>query len=423
MASIDHDTAGSTAGAESVGTAKSQMMRLEDRYIQLLEEKIKRLEQETTQFPSLPAKVNPTAPTLSLDETSDKGKEGNVETEQNKKEGEEPSEETEQDKKKSQGKEKARNSKVRYVHRKKTAFGHDEEEVDQWDNTKSSEAEAEDVPTITWRRTQPVNDSSDVKQELIIESKILKNALSAVLDKTDEMTFDTSEVGIQAPYAILYHNETKLRKYADDEANAAAKPEIDLLLAALQQEQKSLRKDIEAYKNNRTITFDLLWALFYPGCRVVQKIMGEPQQFVVSHILHFDNDEDRWHMFVAGIDYNGEAFLPVGRTVSLKQFSGSKPITELAVYPTEYWKDPKGMVHVKISHLTLIDDITDDSTDSTVLVERLEKRGKIFENLCLAKLERRHREYTGLAITAGSIEMARDDDRDVCVPRHDILPC
>lgn len=55
--------------------------------------------------------------------------------------------------------------------------------------------------------------------------------------------------------------------------------------------------------------------------------------------------------------------------------------------------------------------------DSSVLVERLQKRGKIFENLCLAKLEKRHRQYTGVAITAGSIEMARDDDRDVCFPR------
>lgn len=71
----------------------------------------------------------------------------------------------------------------------------------------------------------------------------------------------------------------------------------------------------------------------------------------------------------------------------------------------------------------MIDDETDDSLDSAVLVERLEKRGKIFEDLCLAKLERRHRQYSGVAITAGSIEMARDDDRDVCHPRFHIEIC
>jgi hypothetical protein len=48
-----------------------------------------------------------------------------------------------------------------------------------------------------------------------------------------------------------------------------------------------------------------------------------------------------------------------------------------------------------------------------VLAERLEKRGKSFQDLCLAKLDKRHRQYSGIAITAGSIEMARDDDRDV----------
>lgn len=368
MTGVEENTAEKSAGAEQPAEAKTQLLRVEERYIQLLEEKIKRLELEVAHGRLASENDASKNPSSSKSDSGEKTQDEEKGTEKDKKQGlkesedieskedKEKTEEKEKDKieekekekseekekEKTEEKEKARNSKVRYVHRKETAFGHDEEEVDQWDSTKSLEAEAEDVPTITWRRTQPVNDSGDVKQELIIESKILKNALSDVLGKTDEMTFDTTEVAIQAPYAILYHNEHKLREYAEDEANATAKPEIDILLAALQQEQKSLRKDIEAYKNNRTITFDLLWALFYPGCRVVQKIMGEPQQFVVSHLLHFENDEDRWHMFVAGIDYNGEAFLPVGRTVSVKQFSGSKPISELTVYPTEYWRDPKG---------------------------------------------------------------------------------
>lgn len=416
MTSEAQDTAGATAGADETQELSSKMLRLEQRYIQLLEEKIKRLEQEARQDRSASEADTSKIPASSELESSDKTENEEGASGKGKKTTSEGSGETDSEKERenNEDKDKTRKSKVRYVHRKKTAFGHDEEEVDQWDNTKNSEAEVEDAPTITWRRTQSVNDSGDVKQELIIESKILKNALSNVLGKTDEMTFDTTEVAIQAPYAILYHNEHKLRKYADDEENAAAKPEIDILLSSLQQEQKSLRKDIEAYKNNRTITFDLLWALFYPGCRVVQKIMGEPQQFVVSHLLHFENEEDRWYMFVAGIDYNGEAFLPVGRTVGIKQFSGSKPISELTVYPTEYWRDPKGtsLLYCLVTQLTEIS--ADDSIDSSVLIERLQKRGKIFESLCLAKLEKRHRQYTGAAITAGSIEMARDDDRDVC---------
>lgn len=323
---------------------ETQRLKLEERYIKLLEEKIKRLEQEATKISSSTERDDPSAPPSPTQEKGDKDQDRDKAAEETKKGEGEQSEATELNKEKEQDKEKLRNPKVRYVHRKKTAFGHDEEEVDEWDNTKSSEAEVEDVPTITWRRTQPANDSGAAKQELIIESKILKNALSEVLGKTDEMTFDTSEVAIPAPYAILYHSEDKLRKYSENEANSAAKPDIDILLASLHKEQKSLRTDIAAYKNNRTITFDLLWALFYPGCRVVQKIMGEVQQFVVSHILHFENDEDHWRMFVAGIDYNGEAFLPVGRTVSVKQFSGSKAITELTVYPTEYWRDPKSKI-------------------------------------------------------------------------------
>jgi hypothetical protein len=233
---------------------------------------------------------------------------------------------------------------VRYLQCKTTAFGYDEQEVDDWDTTKSSEIEAEDAPTITWRRTQSASNSSPPKQELVIESKVLENALSEVLAKTGEMAFNASEVAFSAPYAILYHSEDKLRKYAENEANAAAKPEIDILLTSLHKEQRALRKEITAYKNKRIITHELLWALFYPGCRVVQRIMGEMQQFVVSHILNFGRDDDRWNMFVAGIDYDGEEFLPVGRMVSIKPFSGNKEITELPVYPTEFWRDPKSKI-------------------------------------------------------------------------------
>jgi hypothetical protein len=346
MAAVIHDAPEATA--ETAGIESPSIARLEERYIKLLEEKIERLEREATQVQAQAAPDKEDSHDLPSSKREDvkKNQDGDTKAPQDKKVDEKQTKESEKIEGKDQEKAKTRKSKIRYVHRKKTGFCHDEEEVEQWDNTKSSEAEAEDAPTITWRRTQPANDTSAMKQELIIESKVLKDALNEVLGKTDEISFDTSEVAIQAPYPILYHNEDKLRKYADNEANAAAKPDIDTRLAALQQEQKSLRKDIDAYKNNGAITFDLLWALFYPGCRVVQNIMGEPQQFVVSHILHYENDEDRWHMFVAGIDFDGEAFLPVRMTVTIKQFSGSKPIFDLPVHPTEYWRDLKGMIRV-----------------------------------------------------------------------------
>jgi hypothetical protein len=41
------------------------------------------------------------------------------------------------------------------------------------------------------------------------------------------------------------------------------------------------------------------------------------------------------------------------------------------------------------------------------------ERGRLYEGLCTAKLEKRHRPYHGMAITAGAIEMAKDDDKDV----------
>jgi hypothetical protein len=56
---------------------------------------------------------------------------------------------------------------------------------------------------------------------------------------------------------------------------------------------------------------------------------------------------------------------------------------------------------------------TEDTQTPEKLEERLIERGKIFEKLCRAELEKRHRPYEGMAITAGVIEVAKDDGKDV----------
>lgn len=299
-----------------IADGKSDVTRVEERYIQLLEEKIKRLE-EAAEAGKASSKALPDSSTD--EETKDKNGED-------------------------KGKPKA--SRIRYVHRTKTLFSTDDKDlgVDEWNNAKSKDEHDTDAPVITWRRTQH-RDGKAADNELLIESSVLKDALSKIFGRGDGITFDTSEVAIDAPYSILYHNEDKLRKYAEDEANAAAKPEIELLLESLHLEQKASRKDIDAYKKNDTITYEFLWAIFYPGCRVVQRVMGQPQLLVVLYALTrepYNGSEDVWEMDILGIDWNGEEFLPASRTVKIKRFTGPKAISELEVYPLKYWKSTRG---------------------------------------------------------------------------------
>jgi hypothetical protein len=319
---VGTDVAGTEVNPATVDTqiseGKTNVMRMEERYIQCLEEKIKRLE-EAAQTTTSSSVASPTSPT----DEDDKDKE---------KDGED--------------KEKAKPSRIRYVHRTRTLFSTDDRDlgVDEWNYAKSKDEHDTDAPVITWRRTQRGDDKT-ADNQLLIESNILRDALSKIFGRADGITFDTSEVAIDAPYSILYHNEDKLRKYAENEANAAAKTEIELLLESLQREQKASRKDIDAYKKNDTITYEFLWAIFYPGCRVVQRVMGQPQLLVVLDAYTggpYNGSEDVWEMDVLGIDWNGEEFLPASRTVKIKRFTGPKAISELEVYPLRYWKSTRG---------------------------------------------------------------------------------
>jgi hypothetical protein len=318
-------------------STKNKVMTLEERYIKLLEEKIERLEREALHTPDATSSSDSSASAELLPD--DKG-EGKDKKEKNK-EGQDGDDDSDSDK--DEEDDKKETAKVRYVERKHTLFDYNDtfKKRSEWDRN-SDDDDIADAPVITWRRTQ-YSDDKTVRQ-LLIESTALRTALKEILDESVEITFDTHEVAIRAPYTILYHSEEKIRKYAEDPANAAVKPDIDILLDEIEQEQKAARKDIAAYKKNGIITFEFLWALFYPGCRVIMTVMEEPQMFVVADQLPQSPyaDEETFRMFVFAIDWDGNEFQPVGRLVVIKKFTATKGIMELEVCPVEYWKDSKG---------------------------------------------------------------------------------
>jgi hypothetical protein len=318
-------------------STKDKVVSLEERYIKLLEEKIERLEREALQTPATTSSSESSASAEPLSDNKGEGKD----KKEKKKKGDDGDDDNDSDKDEEDDRETA---KVRYVERKHTLFDYNDtfKKRSEWDRNSDDNDTAANAPVITWRRTQ-YSDDKTVRQ-LLIESTALRTALKAILDESVEITFDTHEVAIRAPYTILYHSEEKIRKYAEDPANAAVKPDIDILLDEIEQEQKAARKDIVAYKKNGIITFEFLWALFYPGCRVIITVMEEPQMFVVAEQLPQSpyEDEENFQMFVFAIDWDGNEFQPVGRLVVIKKFAATKGIMELEVCPVEYWKDSKG---------------------------------------------------------------------------------
>jgi hypothetical protein len=87
------------------------------------------------------------------------------------------------------------------------------------------------------------------------------------------------------------------------------------------------------------ITYDLLYALFKPGCHVYTTCLGTKE----PRCVRFDageevtqNDETWWNLECRFIDYDGVKFGEAGIFLRVAKFRGSKPIESLEAFPLRY---------------------------------------------------------------------------------------
>ena len=209
-----------------------------------------------------------------------------------------------------------------------------------------SEAKSEDKYAIAWRRnilsTKP-DHQKQVKRDLLIASKALRGALKEVLSDYPNISFDTEEVVIKPPYAVIYHRQQAIKEYAET-AGEQTRKDIEILLGAVHQEQATERHDTEILLALGMVTFDLLWTLFYPGCLVVQNaFLSADQVYVVNpHIQSAATGSYRLGLW--SIDYNGTDFIYVSKEVVISSFPGLKAIVDLEVYPFDIWKGRRSNV-------------------------------------------------------------------------------
>ncbi|KAJ5491582.1 hypothetical protein N7539_003149 [Penicillium diatomitis] len=88
------------------------------------------------------------------------------------------------------------------------------------------------------------------------------------------------------------------------------------------------------------ITYDLLWALFKPGCHVYTIWLGTKE----PRCVRFDageemtqNDETWWNLECRFIDYDGVKFGEAGIFLRVVKFRGLKPIESLEAFPLRYY--------------------------------------------------------------------------------------
>ena len=109
-----------------------------------------------------------------------------------------------------------------------------------------------------------------------------------------------------------------------------------LLIDHLKHAYASTLQRLESMLQHGHITYDLLWALFKPGCHVYTTCIGtkEPRCVVFDAGEEMTQNDETWlNLECRFLDYNGVKFGEAGIFLRVAKFRGSKPIDTLEAYP------------------------------------------------------------------------------------------
>ncbi|OJD12102.1 hypothetical protein AJ78_07251 [Emergomyces pasteurianus Ep9510] len=184
--------------------------------------------------------------------------------------------------------------------------------------------------------------TAEPRAYLDIKSPGLRDILKTVLQDIKAVSLEADKPTVDRD--LLYNCLPKLEIYARspdaDIHHAEALSHLALLIDCLKRAYRETRERLQALLAERTITYDLLWALFKPGQLICTSCRGpgKPRSLIYDFGENKKARQDVEYFELTGryFDFDGEVFGEVGTKVSIFKFHGAMPITKLAVFPLQY---------------------------------------------------------------------------------------
>ncbi|KAJ5830859.1 Spastin [Penicillium chrysogenum] len=184
--------------------------------------------------------------------------------------------------------------------------------------------------------------SKEVVSFIDIKSEGLRDILRDVLHDIKAVSLMEDKPSIEQN--VLFHFLPELDRCAEnmdsssDHESAHAK-HLLLLIEHLKHKYTSTLQRLESMLQHGHITYDLLWALFKPGCHVYTTCIGTKEPRCVTFDAGEEitqNDETWFNLECRFLDYDGVKFGEAGIFLRVPKFRGSKPIATLAAYPLRH---------------------------------------------------------------------------------------
>lgn len=172
-----------------------------------------------------------------------------------------------------------------------------------------------------------------VLDSVLVQSESLKETLAQVFEGYQGITPDLKKLVFRAPFHSFYYRWENFTQILDDQKmnDPEAASYTQLLYDVLDTELRGARNDVADLLGNGVITYELLWSLFEPGERVISKI-GSHSQFFVTQRSH-TKEKGSFELEGKFVDWDGSKFGYSSAMLQVRPFAGTKPITQLEVFP------------------------------------------------------------------------------------------
>jgi len=187
--------------------------------------------------------------------------------------------------------------------------------------------------------------------EMVIHSKYLQAALSAVVGYYPGTGFIGERVTVAAPYRVLIHHRDALNQYKtnqpschDQKYKEKTMKHIDILLNYLDATfQEQLRDEERRHLNSPpAATFDWFWLTLKPGEVIYAKKHDHWRPFVLSAINSIRVNHVRpleYNIHAWSIEYKRGKLERVMSSFSIRQFHGEQAIHTLPVIPAKFFPE------------------------------------------------------------------------------------
>ncbi|KAM0431465.1 hypothetical protein ACHAPT_005443 [Fusarium lateritium] len=176
---------------------------------------------------------------------------------------------------------------------------------------------------------------------IIVQNSSLKKTLGQVFEGYQGITTSLKKLVFKAPFRPFYFRwkqlATILEHQNQHDQDAAAYTQ--LLYDVLHDELHEQITEINDLLDHGVITYERFWALFEPGTSVLNVDDGDERFFVVID-CQYNHQENHSLVTVKYVNWDGERFGYQKGTLKVREFSGTRKLTELEVYPASLLPSP-----------------------------------------------------------------------------------